>query len=197
MLAEHCRDRSVRLGEIISVLHGRGYRLLIVLLCLPFLTPISLPGLSTPIGLAIALIGARLAMGQNPRLPRILLEKEFSPHLLPRVLSASSRLVGGFERLTRPRLQFLYRNTAFQCLGGALIALCGLKLLIPMPIPLSNFFPGVAAALLAAGSFEEDGVVFLAGVVMFLASIAFFVFLAFGGVSTVEYLMASLRSKPV
>lgn len=184
-LAEHFKDGPVRLAEIVDVLHGRGYRLFIVLLCLPFLTPIPLPGYSTPIGLLIALIGSRLALGQKPWLPRRVMEKKLPPRALPKVLNASSRLVGAFERFSKPRLRFFYRHAAFQYLGGALIALCGLKLLLPIPVPMSNFFPGAAAALLAAGSFEEDGLVFLAGLVMFIASLAYFALLAFGGVAAV------------
>jgi len=180
-LAEHFKDGPVRLAEIVEVLHGRGYRLFIVLLCLPFLTPIPLPGLSTPIGLLIALIGFRLALGQKPHLPQRLMQRELPPRLLPKVLRTTSRLVAAFERLSKPRLQFFYRHAAFQCLGGALIALCGLKLLLPIPVPMSNFFPGAAAALLAAGSFEEDGLGFLAGLVMFAASLGYFALLAFGG----------------
>ncbi len=182
-LADHCQDRAVSLAEIVQVLHGRGYRLLVVLLCLPFLTPIPLPGLSTPIGLVVALIGLRLALGQKPHLPRRLMARELPPRVLLRVLRGSSRLVAAFERLSKPRLQFLYRNTLFQRIGGALIALCGLKLLLPVPIPMSNFFPGFAAALLAAGSFEEDGWLFVAGTVTFFASVAYFGLLTFGGVA--------------
>ena len=66
-----------------------------------------------------------------------------------------------------------------------LIALCGLKLLLPLPIPMSNFFPGISAALLAAGSFEEDGLVFLAGLLMFTASLAYFALLALGGAAAI------------
>lgn len=185
MLAEHFKDRPVRLAEVVEVLHGRGYRFLIVLLCLPFLTPIPLPGLSTPIGLVITLIGFRLALGQKPHLPRRLMKKELPQRILPKVLRASSRLVAGFEKLSKPRLQFFYRHAAFQRLGGLLIALCGLKLLLPMPIPMSNFFPAASAALLAGGAFEEDGLVFLAGMVMFAASLGYFGLLAFGGVAAV------------
>ena len=184
-LAEHFRDGPVRLVEIVEVLKGRGYRFLIVLLCLPFLTPIPLPGISTVIGVVIALIGFRLALGQKPHLPQRLMQKELPPRLLPKVLRASTRLVGAFERLSKPRLQFFYRHAAFQRLGGVLIALCGLKLLLPLPIPLSNFFPGISAALLAAGSFEEDGLVFLAGLVMFTASLAYFALLALGGAAAI------------
>jgi len=185
MLAEHFKDRPVRLAEVVEVLHGRGYRFLLVLLCLPFLTPIPLPGLSTPIGLVITFIGFRLALGQRPHLPRRLMQKELPPRILPKVLQASSRLVAAFEKLSKPRLQFFYRHAALQRVGGLLIALCGLKLLLPMPIPMSNFFPGASAALLAAGSFEEDGLVFLSGLVMFAASVAYFALLAFGGAAAV------------
>ena len=184
-LAEHFRDGPVRLAQVVEVLQGRGYRLLIVLLCLPFLTPIPLPGVSTVIGLVIALIGLRLALGQKPHLPQRLMQKELPPRLLPKVLRASSRLVAAFERLSKPRLQLFYRQAVFQRLGGVLIALCGLKLLLPLPIPMSNFFPGVSAALLAAGSFEEDGLVFLAGVLMFTVSLAYFALLALGGAAAI------------
>lgn len=180
-LAEHFQHETVRLQEIVEVLQGRGYRFLIVLLCLPFLTPIPLPGMSSVIGVVIALIGFRLALGQKPRLPHRLMHQELPARLLPKLLRASSRMVGAFERLSKPRLRFFYRHGAFQRLGGLLIALCGLKLLLPIPVPMTNFFPGLAAALLAAGSFEEDGLVFLAGVVTFVASLAYFVLLAFGG----------------
>lgn len=184
-LAEHFKDRPVRLAEVVEVLHGRGYKFLIVLLCLPFLTPIPLPGLSTPIGLVITFIGFRLALGQRPHLPRRLMQKELPARILPKVLQASSRLVAAFERLSKPRLQFFYRHAVFQRVGGLLIALCGLKLLLPMPIPMSNFFPGTSAALLAAGSFEEDGLVFLSGLLMFAASVVYFALLAFGGAAAV------------
>lgn len=185
-LAEHFKDGPVRLSEVVEVLQGRGYRFLIVLLCLPLLTPIPLPVVSTVIGLVVALIGLRLALGQKPHLPQRLMQKELPPRLLPKVMRASSRLVAAFERLSKPRLQCFYRQAAFQRLAGVLIALCGLKVLLPLPIPLSNFFPAVAAALLAAGSFEEDGLVFLAGLAMFTVSLAYFALLALGGAAAIS-----------
>ena len=45
-------ERAVTLREVLYVLGGRGYLLLVLLLALPFITPIPLPGLSTPFGLA-------------------------------------------------------------------------------------------------------------------------------------------------
>ena len=56
-------EQPVTLREVILVLRGRAYLLLVILLALPFCTPVPLPGLSTPFGLAIALISLRLALG--------------------------------------------------------------------------------------------------------------------------------------
>ena len=111
------------------------------------------------------------------------MNRELPQRLFSKLLRVSSRLVGAFERLSKPRWQSVYRHPVAQSFAGVIIALCGVKLLLPLPIPMSNFFPGVAAALVAAASFEEDGLVFLAGVAMFVVSLAYFALLAFGGVA--------------
>ena len=52
-LAElHARagNRAIPLREVIFVLRQRAYLLLIVMLALPFIQPVPLPGLSTPLG---------------------------------------------------------------------------------------------------------------------------------------------------
>jgi hypothetical protein len=47
--------------------------------------------------------------------------------------------------------------------------------LLPLPVPLSNFFPALTIVLLAAGSLENDGIFFLAGAAMFVLAIAYLV----------------------
>ena len=68
-LRERVAERAVTIRELLYVLKGRAYMLLVILLTLPFLLPVPLPGLSTPFGLAIILICLRLALGQRPWLP--------------------------------------------------------------------------------------------------------------------------------
>ncbi|MEO7599781.1 MAG: exopolysaccharide biosynthesis protein, partial [Opitutus sp.] len=74
MILREFEVETVTLREVMAVLHGRGYVLFVMLLALPFSTPIPIPGLSTPFGLVIALIGVRLALGQKPWLPARLLD---------------------------------------------------------------------------------------------------------------------------
>src|SRR5512137_611755 len=69
-LAGQFGERRASLGEILAATQGRGFNLLLVLISLPFITPIPLPGFSGPFGLVVVLVGMRLAMGKRPWLPR-------------------------------------------------------------------------------------------------------------------------------
>ena len=55
-LLAKAEGRSLSIGEIEALLQGRGFALIIMLLAAPFLIP-SVPGLSTPFGAAISLMG--------------------------------------------------------------------------------------------------------------------------------------------
>lgn len=186
-LAERFAERPVRLGEILEASQGRGFNVLLVLIALPFLTPIPLPGFSLPFGLVVAVIGARLALGQKPWLPQKLLAHEMPPRLFSKLLKAASRVVKWLEFFLRPRLFWMNDHVVFRRVAGVLIALSGLFLLAPLPIPFTNSLPAATVLLLAAGALERDGLAFLAGCGMFVVTTAYFLLLAFGGVQAFEH----------
>lgn len=184
---------TVTLREVIVLLHGRGFVLLLLLLALPFSTPVPLPGLSTPFGLIIALIGARLAFGEKPWLPAKLLDTRLPPRVFARVFEFARRIILGFERLLRPRLLWVTGSARREQLHAVPIVLCALLLLLPLPIPFSNTLPAWAIMLTAAGLLERDGVFIFAGYGMTLLSGAFFGVIAIFGVEAVEFLWAWLK----
>jgi len=191
-LAAQFADRPARLSELLAATQGRGFDMLLVLIALPFITPVPLPGLSTPFGLVIMLIGARLALGRRPWLPQKLLQRELPAQFIARVLAAASRVVRWLEFLLRPRLHFLQEQWIYRRVAGTLIMVSGLLLLLPLPIPLTNSFPALTVVLLAAGAMERDGLFFLAGCTSFAATLAYFGLLAFGGVHFVEKLRSAI-----
>ena len=187
-LANEFTDRPATLAGILTATQGRGFDLLLVLIGLPFLTPIPLMGLSTPFGFVVSLIGTRLALGHRPWLPRRLLEHELPSGFITKLLSAATGVVRWLEILLRPRLDFLHEQWVYRRVAGTLIMLSGLLLLLPVPIPLTNSFPALTIVLLAAGAMERDGLFFLAGCATFAATLAYFGLLAFGGVHLVDNL---------
>ncbi len=181
-------DRPVRLGEIFEATQGRGYHLLLVLIALPFVTPIPLPGFSIPFGLVAALLGARTALGQKPWLPQSLLQRELPPYLLAKLLRTASCVVKILEYFLRPRLPFVRNHVAFGRIAGLLTGVSGLMLILPLPLPFSNSLPAWTVLLLAAGALGRDGLFFIAGCVSFAISLAFFTLVAFGGMELIEQL---------
>lgn len=184
---------TVTLREVISLLHGRGFVLLLLLLALPFSTPVPLPGLSTPFGLIIALIGARLAWGAKPWLPARLLDTRLPPNVFAKVFAVTRKIILGFERLLRPRLLWVTGSPLREQLHAVPIVLCALLLLLPLPIPFSNTIPAWGIMLTAAGLLERDGLFILAGYVTTLLGVAFFGAIAIFGVEAVDFIWAWLK----
>jgi hypothetical protein len=170
-------ERAVTLREVLYTLGGRGYLLLVMLLALPFITPIPLPGLSVPFGLAIALIALRLSLGQRPLLSKNLQRKELPAGFISKLFTVAEKVLWFFEKFLRPRLTFLTDTPLLVQMHAVLMLLAALALLLPLPIPFTNSFPAWAILLLAAGLLERDGVFILAGYVVFVAGVFYFVFL--------------------
>lgn len=173
--------REVTLGEIIELMQQRAYLFLLLLIALPFSTPVPLPGLSTPFGMIIAFIGVRIACGLSPWLPDRMLRVRLPAKWLPKIFRAAERLVIWLEKFLKPRLSFVVQAPALRRLHGVIIAICGILLLLPLPIPMTNLFPALSVVLLACALLENDGYFSVAGGVVFLMAGGYFTLLGFGG----------------
>lgn len=193
LLAARSSARPLTLREVIHVLRGRAYLLLLVLLSLPFLTPIPLPGLSTPFGLAIALIALRLALGQRPWLPKNLQRKQLPADFFARLFRVAEKIIRVLEKLLRPRWPMLTATSLLRQLHALVLLLAAVALLLPLPIPFTNSFPAWAILLIAGGLLERDGVAILLGYGVFAASVIYFAFLGEAAALLVESLLAWLR----
>ena len=178
---------TVTLREVLGLLYGRGYVLLVLLLALPFCTPVPLPGLSTPFGLIITIIGARLAFGAKPWLPGRLLDTRLPPKIFAKVFSLTRKIILMFERLLRPRMLWV-TTPRMQQAHAIPIVVCALMLLLPLPIPFSNVVPAWGIMLIAGGLLERDGAFIIAGYIAALVTIAFFVAIAVFGLEAVDFL---------
>lgn len=186
-------ERAVTLREVLYTLGGRGYMLLVLLLALPFITPIPLPGLSTPFGLAIALIALRLSLGQRPLLPKNLQRRELPAGFIGKLFLVAEKIFRFFEKFLRPRFTYLTDTPLLVQLHAVLMLLAALALLLPLPIPFTNSFPAWTIMLVAAGLLERDGFFILAGYVVFAAGVLYFVFLGEAATALVQQLMQWLK----
>jgi len=182
--------RPLALRRIVEHLHFRGLPVLIVLLCVPFLFPVAIPGLSIPFGLAIALCGLRLGIGHGLWMPEFLLRREVSPELLQRLVGGAVKFYRRVEKLVRPRMHFLQRWPGMLNLLGFMIMIGGilLSLPIPPPFPLTNTIPGFAVIFMALGMMERDGVCILIGYGFALVGLVYVGLIAILGVAGAQHL---------
>ena len=193
-LQQRFAKKPVTLREVIYTLRGRAYTLLVILLTLPFLTPLPLPGLSTPFGLAIGFIAMRLTLGQRPWLPMRLQRKELPAGFFARLFTVAARVIRFLEKFLRPRLPVLTASGVLLQLHAFVILLAALTLLLPLPIPFTNSFPAWAILLLAGGLLERDGVFILGGYAVFVLGVFYFVFLGEAATQLVQALIHWLRT---
>ncbi|MBK9140210.1 MAG: exopolysaccharide biosynthesis protein [Verrucomicrobia bacterium] len=95
-------EDRLSLNDVFLRTEGRGLFLFIIVLCLPFVTPISIPGMSNALGVVLILLGIRLAFGLAPCLPPWIGDRPLPPGF-QKVLRASTRVVRFLERWARPR----------------------------------------------------------------------------------------------
>ena len=162
MLHARVKGKSLTLAELKQSLKGRGSAMLLVLLALPFCF-VAIPGLSTPFGIAICLIGACLVIGREPCLPRFVMRQRLSTARLAQLLTGAIKVARKLENFVRPRLSFLHAGSSMLRLIGLGIVIAGLGLMLPLPIPFSNNIPAWAVVLLAIGMMERDGLCVLVG----------------------------------
>jgi hypothetical protein len=187
LIVERSSKEVVRVEHVISFLHERAYTFLLLLLSLPFIQPIPVPGLSSPFGVIIALLGLGLLIGRKLWLPRHLLNLELPKSFVDSALGILRRLVRALEMVLRPRMIFLTDHLAMRRLRGFCILVCGFLLCLPLPIPFTNMVPAVTVILFAASMIGKDGYFFFAAIVMFIVTIAFFGAIGVGGVSAVKW----------
>ena len=189
-LLEIAPGRPMALRTIVDHLHFRGLPALIVLLCVPFLFPVAIPGLSIPFGIAIALCGLRLGLGHNLWMPDFLLRREIPYELLKKLVTNAASFYRKVEKLVRPRMHFLQRWPGMINLMGFMIMTGGvlLSLPIPPPFPLTNTIPGLAIIFMALGIMERDGVCTLIGYAVALFGLCYVGLIFFLGAAGVQHL---------
>lgn len=146
------RGAGVSVGELIDKAAEAGFGFsigVLALIAIPFF------GLSTPFGIAIALLGAQLAIGkQRPWLPARVRRRHLSMTMLDKVLRLFTNRTKWLARSTTRRWE---RLIAPRLIGFA-ITLLGLGLALPLPIPGSNMIFIVPILVYAIALLERDGV---------------------------------------
>jgi hypothetical protein len=158
---------TIALADLAARLGDRAFGMVILLPAMVNLIP-NVPGLTTMFGLLMFVPSLQMALGRRQLwLPRRLAARRLSVPRVQKVVAASLPHVRRFERYLRPRMTWLCRPPFEPLVGLAMALLC---LLVALPIPFSNFIPGVAVLVIALGLVEQDGAFIVGGITLGVAA---------------------------
>ena len=145
------RAEDVSVGDLVDKAAEAGFGFLVgvlTIIAIPFV------GLSTPFGLAVALVGIQLAIGRaRPWLPARARRRRLTMAMLDRVVTMLARRTRWLAKLTRRR----WEVAIMPRLVGLGIVLLALGLALPLPIPGSNMIFLIPLFVYAIGLLERDG----------------------------------------
>ncbi|MBK8136190.1 MAG: exopolysaccharide biosynthesis protein [Chloroflexi bacterium] len=175
---------AVTLREILMLLGEQGLLVFCVFLTLPFLIPISIPGVSTVFGAVIILLGVGITLNRVPWLPARLMHRPFHVSRLVPLLHGGANFVKRFDRLTHPRLSYLTGTALVNRVHGFALTFGAFLLIFPFGfIPLSNTLPALAILFLALGILQRDGWFIAGGYAMLLVTMVYFGVLILGALA--------------
>ncbi|MFN3512328.1 MAG: exopolysaccharide biosynthesis protein [Phenylobacterium sp.] len=186
ILRELCAEERITVGEIVHRFGRRAFGALLFIFSTPNLLPLP-PGSSTVLGAPLVLLSPQVALGVHaPWLPRFVDDREISGADLQRSFGRMLPFVEGFERVSRPRLAFLFGPWGDRMIG---LVCTLLSLVLILPIPFGNLLPALTIGVLAFSLVQRDGVFALLGYVLATVSGGVLVFAADVVIGAVRHLV--------
>ena len=162
-------EPRVTLGALRDALEDRSFGVLLFIFALPNLVPVSVPLLSAVLGAPLVLLAAQLSYGRHqPWFPDWLARQSFPRQSLVTVVNRTLPALERLEALLRPRLTGLLSWTGERLIGVALLIL---TVVLTLPIPLGNWLPAFAVAIIGLAIVEKDGIAAIVGLVIGVISL--------------------------
>lgn len=187
---------TIRIGALVEGTQERGFHLMMILLSLPFVSPIPLPGLSTVVGIALAIMSLRVAWRLEPRLPSFLGNREIPRERMESFVRKTASALRVVEKIVKPRLRAWMTWPAARFFNAMLLALMGILLALPLPpvLPFSNSLPCWGIILIALAVIERDGVLIWLGYIVALGTFIYLGFFTTAVFVGIDRLFELLRS---
>jgi hypothetical protein len=169
LFAQLARDAHgpVSIGHIRDALGNRSFAPLLVLFAAFNLLPLP-PGASAILGLPLIIVSAQMLYGAKQTwLPSYLTNRSLSTETFRSTMDWIIPRLIRVERLIRPRYWPFWRRRGDRIIGGIALVLA---IVVTLPIPLGNWLPALATALLGLALSERDGILLAVGGALSVAS---------------------------
>lgn len=158
---------SITIAELVQRFGGRALGALLLLFALLCLLPLP-PGATTVFGAPLLLLSGQLMIGRHmPWLPGRIRRRSVPLGEVRGRLPQLARWMRRIERISRPRLTFMFSPLGERILGATCVVL---SLILILPIWGGNILPAMAVAVLSLSLILKDGLLAILGYILVAVS---------------------------
>jgi len=154
---------KISINDLMIAMDAGGFGLIMTIFSLPILIPLP-PPFPSLIAIPMVVFSFQMMIGcKSPRLPKRLSNLSVSRNILATMIEKSAPYIRKAESFVRPRL-LIFSSRWFHQIIGLFCFIFSMSVLLPMP--LSNFLPGMGVLMASFGLLGRDGVIILSGLIV-------------------------------
>lgn len=158
---ETSKNDRVKVSDLIDAMEGSGFGLTMMIFSFALIFPLP-PPLPSFVSIPLLIFAFQMMTGYKaPKLPRKLSNITIKRSILATLVRKSSPHISKVEKFLRPRLLFMMTIIAERILGALIFIFAGFVII---PMPFSNFIPGLGILVMSFGLLGRDGLVIFLGI---------------------------------
>jgi hypothetical protein len=173
------------IGDLVEAMETVGFGLAMMIFAFGVIIPMPppVPGI---ISIPLVIFSLQMILGfDSPKLPKKFSKMSVKRSIIATLVKKSAPYIRKVEGLLRPRWFFMTGKIAERIIGVFTLLFSGFVL---MPLPLSNFIPGLGVLIISFGLLGKDGVVIIAGIFVGLVGLSISIAAVLLGVEALQYL---------
>lgn len=175
----------ILVSDLVEAMETIGFGFVMTIFSLCAIVPLPPPAPSI-MALPLVIFSAQLMLGyQAPKLPKVFAKRSVKRSTVAMLVQKSSPYLRKIERILRPRLSFMTSNTAERAIGFLSLVF---SLFVLLPMPLSNFIPGLGILIISLGLLGKDGLFVICGMIVGLIGAIVSIAVILLGVEALNYL---------
>lgn len=171
--------------DLVEAMDAIGFGLVMMIFAFGIVIPLP-PPFPSIISIPLAIFSLQMALGYSaPKLPKRFSDLSVKRSVLAMLVQKSSPYIRRVERILKPRFSFMTYGIMERIIGVFTLIF---SISIFLPIPLSNFIPGLGILIISFGLLGKDGLIVIIGIIVGSIGIAITTASVFLGVEAFNYL---------
>lgn len=154
---------NVAISDVINAMESVGFGLIMMIFAFGIIIPTP-PPFPSLISMPLVVFSFQMLLGYSaPRLPKRFSNLKVKRAILAMLIQKSSSIIRKIERFLKPRCLFMTKPLAEKITGFFMLLFSSF---IVLPIPLSNYIPGLGILIASFGMLSKDGLVIICGILI-------------------------------